>query len=469
MYAAAVFGNRILAFFNLLILAYLLRPAEFGAYALMATNALVLQLVFGSWMSASVSKYLSLAKAGEAGAVLANARAGLLALAAAAVVLSAGLLLLPRHAIEPAFVAAVLAWAVALATYEVTLSAKNALGRAGEYAALAIFRNMTALALSVAAAAAGLGALGAAAGQVIGTLLPSIALPSSFALWRRAVDGRASWGALRTHFAFGLGGMVAFGLYVLFSMTTRNLVGLYLGEAAAGRLSLATDLFYVPLALLINVLFLGKTPALYALAADGAQEAEKRRQVTLIVKGVALIVLPYLIGGLTVAQAASALVLPGDVGRGVAPLAPAATLFGAAFAVLYASTTLFLVLDHRRWLVGVASGAIAANILLLVAASRLGSVVEALWLSSGVVAAFAVLSCVVVMVREKAAPEAAFWLRLAAAALPLWVVVAGMSRFGALASLGAVPVGAAVYAAASRLLTVLRPDEWRGLVRAGAA
>jgi hypothetical protein len=65
MYAAAVFGNRAIAFFNILLIAYLLDQESFGVYTLLSSNALLVQLVLGSWASASVSKYMPTADAAD--------------------------------------------------------------------------------------------------------------------------------------------------------------------------------------------------------------------------------------------------------------------------------------------------------------------------------------------------------------------------------------------------------------------
>ena len=451
MYAAAVFGNRVLAFCNLLLLAYLLNGKDFGIYTLMSTNALVLQLLLGSWASTSISKYVAISVGDERYEAVSNAVLGLLFLLVLYAVIVGTYAALPFAGIDPVHLGLTFAWSLALAVYEIVLAAENAQGKPKAYALLAMIRNFLGLLLSVTAAWSGLGVTTAAAGQVAGTLLPSLFLPSSLALWRLVTVRCASFARLWKQIAFGLGGMVAFGFYVLFSMTIRNIVGLSIGEEAAGRVSLATDLFYVPLALVVGVLFLSKMPRLYVLASTAEGHEERRDQLRTIAKGVLALVVPYILAGTLIADELVTVVLPGHVGRGIAPLAPAAALFGGGFTVLYATTMLLLIFDYRRWLLATAAGTIVVNTALLALVIESTTAADVLWVSGGVVLTAGLFVAWQLARREGAAPHLHFWLRLGlanAVMIPvvLLAVSAGRAAMSGLVQVAAVALGAAAYA-----------------------
>lgn len=464
MYAIAVFGNRIIGFLNLLILAYLLSADDFGIYALMATNALVMQLIFGSWASASISKYVSISNDNGRGAI-SNAIMGIIIVMAFYMLLVVTYVCLPFAGISPVHVAIVLAWSLALAVYEVILSAENALHRPKAYALLALVRNGAALLLSVSAAWAEFGVNGAALGQVAGTLLPSLLLPSALVMWRMIDLRLATFARLREQVVFGLGGMIAFGFYVLFSMALRNMVGLSSGEAAAGRVSLATDLFYVPLALVINILFLGKMPRLYILSSTKEGRSERNSQLLLMAKGIVILTIPYMIAGYLIAGDVVAALLPGRVGEGIAPLAAAATVFGGGFALLYAATMILLIFEHRSALIMVSIGTILCNVVVLGFAVRLrwSAAIDLLWLATVIVLLCAVGTSSWILRREGVALPWSFWARIGIANAAMVAVLLVALQLGIIAIIAAALLGGALYLLIIRQVGAISIEDVRAL------
>lgn len=445
MYAVAVFGNRAIAFLNVLLIAYLLDQESFGLYTLLATNALLLQLILGSWASASVSKYMPTASAERRFAPLSTVLLGLLLLGTIELVSVLGFVAFPLPEVPSVYIAVVVLWSLALVIYEVTLAAQNALGQSKGYALVALSRNGLALALSLSAALGGLGVIGAAAGQILGTLLPCFGLSSARAVWRQASLRNSSLPQLREQIAFGVGGLIASGLYVLFNASMRNIVAASQGKVVLGQLSLACDLFFVPLALIVNVLFLAKMPRLYVLSASAARHEDRRIELRTIARGLVALVIPFMLAGALIADRVIAAVLPGRVGIGLSPLAPAAAVFGGAFALLYATTMLLLIFDRRRWLVLVATTTVTVNATIQALLPHAATAVQALWAASGVVLVGGVLSCWRLLAAERALPNARFLAKLALASGWMCVTLLATRWLPLPVSPLAVPLGLVTY------------------------
>ena len=447
MYAVAVFGNRAIAFLNVLLIAYLLDQESFGLYTLLSSNALLLQLIAGSWASASVSKYMPIAESRDRFAPLSTALIGLLLLAAIEVVATLAYVAFPTSAVPPIYVVVVVGWSLALIVYEVTLAAQNALGLSKAYAIVALSRNSLALILSLSAAWCGMGVIGAAIGQIIGTLLPSLALPSSFAVWRQVALRSGSLDRLRQQVIFGVGGLVASGLYVLFSTSMRNIVVVSHGKAATGHLSLSCDLFFVPLALIVNVLFLAKMPQLYILSASPERHGERLIELRTIARGLAALIVPFLVAGALIADRLIAAVLPGDVGASIAPLAPAAAVFGGSFALLYATCMMLLIFDYRLWLLITAIGTVAANVVLQAFLPRSTTLPELLYAASAVVLVSGLLTTWRFLNAEQGIPRSGFLAKVAAASVLMGLMLLATRWLPLLATPLAVPLGLIVYGA----------------------
>lgn len=448
MYAAAVFGNRAVAFLNLLLLAYLLDQESFGRYTLLSSNALLLQLLLGSWASASVSKYMPIAEESRRFAPLSTALLGMVLLGAMTGAATLTYSAFPTSAVPPVDLAIVVGWSLALIAYEVTLAAQNALGRSTGFAVVALSRNALALALSLAAAASGAGVVGAAIGQIVGTMLPVLILPSSTAIWRRATLRDGSLKQMRRQIAFGVGGLIASGLYILFSTTMRNIVAATHGKTATGQLSLACDLFFVPLALVVNVLFLTKMPRLYVLSAAPERREERLADLRTIARGLAALAIPFMAAGALVADRLIAAVLPGHVGAALAHLAPAAAVFGGAFALLYATTMMLLIFDYRRWLIVAAIGTVAANAVLQVMLPPRTGVAALLWGASVIVLVSGLATASRFLAAEQGLPSASFLGKVAVATGLMSAVLLAMRWLPLPTAPLAVPIGLAVYVAA---------------------
>lgn len=445
MYAAAVFGNRAIAFFNILLIAYLLDQESFGVYTLLSSNALLVQLVLGSWASASVSKYMPTADAADRFGSLSTVLFGLLLLAAGETMGVLAYSVLPTSAVPPIQVALVVGWSLTLTFYEATLAAQNALGLSRSYAAVALSRNTLALILSLLAAVSGLGVIGAAVGQMIGTILPCAVLPSSRLVWRQTSLREVSFKRLRQQVKFGIGGLIASGLYVLFSATMRNIVVISQGKVAIGQLSLACDLFFIPLALVVNVLFLTKMPGLYILSASPDRMGDRLMELRTIARGLAALVIPFMVGGALIADRAIELVLPGRVGAGIAPLAPAAAVFGGSFALLYATAMMLLIFDYRRLLIVVAIVTVATNTVVQALLPTWVTLPQLLWAASAIVLVGGLLTACRFLSAESSLPSAAFMVRTASATGSMSIVLLATRSMPTPTTLLAVPIALLVY------------------------
>jgi O-antigen/teichoic acid export membrane protein len=288
----------------------------------------------------------------------------------------------PFASAPPGQVAIVLGWSTALMVYDTTMASKNGLGQSGAYAALALYRNLVATLLSVGLVLLGYGAVGAMLGQIAGTLIPTLLSRSSIRIWKETRLAQASRSLMLGMVKFGVGGSLALGLYMLFNATSRNMVGLFLGEAQAGYISLATDLFFGPLALLGTAYSLSIIPSLYVAEAEGNAERQ-RAAISKYLHMNFYLAIPYAIGGAILAPDIAAAILPGANRTEIASVAAGAAVQSAAMLVLGTITAILLIFNRRPLLIPAVLGTSALNGLLLAGIlSRGYSLPSAAWASA---------------------------------------------------------------------------------------
>lgn len=381
-YLISVIGSRGVALVTVVILSHLLSPGEFGVYALAATNALLTQIVLGSWIATSATKHVSLGGSEPDPVTISTLAAAMAGYALLMGLLALAYAVFPFAATPPAQVAIVLGWSVAIMFHDTTLASNNGLGRDRSYAVLSLTRNLLGAFLSIFLVLRGSGAIGAMLGQVVGALLPTLILGSSIRIWRKARLSRASKALMLRLMKFGAAGTLALGLYVLFNATTRNCAALFLGEAGAGYLSLATDLFIGPLALLGAAYSLSKFPSLYLVEAEGS-EAQKREEISDFLHMNLYIALPYGIAGAILAPEIASAVVSASSRPAIAAVAGAAAIQSAMMLMLTSISTILLIFNRRRALIPAVLGTSALNFILLAVALSFGaSLVAVAWLST---------------------------------------------------------------------------------------
>lgn len=349
IYFVAVIGNRLVALACVLALSYLLPSHGFGVYAVAAANALVIQILLASWLSSSANRLLAQSD-DDPRVTLSTIAIGMVGVGSVLALVALGYALMPFMEAAPLQVALVLAWSASLMVYDVTLAGKNALGRAGSYASLAIVRNVLALATSVALVAAGYGPTGAIVGQLIGNVLPVVLLPASRRIWGQVEAVAISLPTLRDCLSFGTAGTFALGQYMLVNAASRNLVALTIGEAAAGQWALALDIFYGPLALVGTAYTLSNMRDLYAGHGQTPKAARRAEMGKFIVVNL-YFAIPYAVGGALLAPALAGLLFAEQSLPGILPIARGATVQGAAMLALYGLTTILLAIDRRVFLI----------------------------------------------------------------------------------------------------------------------
>lgn len=338
-YLAAVFGTRLISVLSVLLLSHIMSRQAFGEFTLINTNALLIQMVLGSWLVSIANRALVNDQDSVDEAMMAAISCAMLLMIAVALV--TGLLYVTFNAGQAGQILATVSLASLFMGYDVTLAVKNAVGREAIYASFALSRNLLVLAISAGLVFAGAGVLGPVTGLAIGTALPIIMIPSIRRMWS---DVRPSWRSLKrlnTHIGFGVGGGFLLGVYILVNAPTRNIFAYHLGEAATGVWSLCSDLMYGPLAVVGNGYALSQIRLIYLAVAAGNDELLARRTRELFEFTLA-IAMPYAVGGYVFASDLMGLVLPEKQVLAAKSIAAPAAIQSALILVLYSLATIAL-------------------------------------------------------------------------------------------------------------------------------
>lgn len=345
LYLLAVVGTRLIGIVLMLTLTYLMAPPEFGQFALINTNALLIQMLVGSWLVSIANRELVSDEGVVNSDIMSSVTsAGILV---AAIVLCVGAAYAFYHYEQRWQVLGTAALAVVLIVYDITLAAKNAIGRETAYASFAVYRNVLTFGLSVSLVAFGMGAFGPVVGLVMGTVAPLFLLSSARSVWAGA---RASWIALaraRQYTALGVSGGLILGVYILVNAPTRNIIAHHLGKAPSGVWTLCGDLFYGPLAVIGNAYALSQVRLMYLAAANSDSDALNQRSRSLV-EFIIAITVPYVIGSVLFASDAMVLVLSRSQALLASEIAPYAAVQGAAILLLYSLASIALARRRLR-------------------------------------------------------------------------------------------------------------------------
>lgn len=344
-YFIAVIGNRVVSFAAFLLLAYMITPHEFGLYTLAFTNSTLVYALASTWITMGGGRLVSLAHETDR-AVEHTVVASLLGTLAVIALGVLAYLIQPFRPVPPILAVLVGCWSAALIIYDVTGMLQTSRQQVAAYARFALTRNVAGSAFALAGAWLG-NAEGAIAGQIIGALGATIALSSARSVWFGLSPRLGQWSHVRTMLHFGGIATCVTSLYTLTNFAIRNPVVATLGEAATGRFALATDLLFVPIALVINAF--GATVGV-AASRHSMDEDPKRRSEALAgyVDQMLLVIIPYGVGGVLLASSLVDFLLPGRLGSQLAGIATPAAAFAAALALAYSLAGLLLTFKLYR-------------------------------------------------------------------------------------------------------------------------
>lgn len=338
LYLIAVVGTRLITVLSTLSISYLLSPAEFGYYALICTNALFVQMLFGAWLTSIANRVLATDHVLDRDAMSAIG-SGFVVVAVA--VVGAFLVYSLTTSTYGFRLVLVAALAFTLIFYDTTLAIQNAAGREMAYARLSMSRNCLAFVLSIAFILAGAGFPGAVGGQILGTVVPVAATPSIIRLWTAVRPSFTAFATLRRHLSLGVAGAATLGIYILANAPSRNIMEHTVGAANVGIWALCSDLFYGPLAVIANAYGLSQVRLLY-LAAQSGDENTLARHARGLIEFTLAVAVPYAIGGVFFAPQIVTLMFPTGQAANAAHVVVPAVLQGAALLVLYSLASVAL-------------------------------------------------------------------------------------------------------------------------------
>lgn len=362
-YISAVLANRLFSIATVILLSYLLSPSDFGIFALISTNALLIHILFSSWISNSSWKDVSSLEGADRSARISKSLG--YAAALSLLPLSAALALFLADVEQLDYTAITLVLVVVIMFYELALVINNASGQSRSYGAMTFFRSLLTLGLSVSLVLLGYGLWGAVWGQIAGTALTVICRPSFWTMWREMELRHISWAQIGPQLRFGLLSAFALNLYLMGNALCRNFILVRLGEAEAGYFSLSADLFYAPIALFAMTLSLSIIPDLYRSA--GKDPAQSKAPD--FIAGVLAVSIPYALAGIFVGPQIAPLFLGSEVSAQISRIAAHSVVHAACFCVLSTQTTIALTQGRLKIAIGLPLATLALLAAVLLGAS----------------------------------------------------------------------------------------------------
>jgi O-antigen/teichoic acid export membrane protein len=347
LYLVAVLGTRFIGVISILILSHIMATEAFGRFALINTNALLVQMLAGSWLISITNRSLvtdaSVVDREMLSTILSVVLVLLTSITCGAVAYTAWRPEVGTYAFATAGLA------ITFIICDATLAVKNALGREADYATFAVLRNILTLIISVGLVWVGWGALGPVAGILLGAVIAFLLLPETRRVWMKARPGWAAFKRIRPHLSWGMSGGLILGIYILVTAPSRNIIADNFGVSAVGVWTLSADLFFGPLVVIGNAYALSQMRLIYLAASKSDEVALDERARDLMEFTLAL-ALPYLIGGWLFADKALTLLLSEAQSDLASGIAIAAAVQGPALLVLYSLSSVVLA-RHRFKLV----------------------------------------------------------------------------------------------------------------------
>jgi O-antigen/teichoic acid export membrane protein len=371
-YLLAVLVSRLGNMVSVLLFSYLLDAASFGTYTAVATNAMLMHLLLGSWVSSNAWRDVSNGAGTVEQARVIGKIPGLSLVAVAvqcAVMLPVSVMFV--YAEHYTYAAATLLWSVAILLFETTLVVENSLGRAREYATITLLRGILTPFIALGALLLGWGAWGAIGGSIIAIILSLLIRPAVWSVWLKREVEKPQLKSVMEDAYFGVCSVIVLNVYMLVNALVRNVILLDLGPVEMGHVSLAADIFYAPLALIATTLSLSNIPLLYGAA--GRRDVDTHRLLKAsYFNGTFAVTLPYCIGGAMVAAALSHVLFSTTVADDVAQIAIQAVLQAGCLTLLATITTIGLTQGDIKKAVGLSLFAVMSVAIALFATYRIG-------------------------------------------------------------------------------------------------
>lgn len=305
LYLASVVISRVANMISVILFSYLLSGRDLGIYATIATNAMLLHILFGAWAPSYAWRAVSIRDSGTelADALWQTGRHFWIAAFFQFIVVlpSAALLVEGQHR---ARVLTVVLLSLSILAFETTLVVMNSQGRARDYAGTTAFRGLLTLLFAAVLILLGFGFWGAAIGSLVANIASVAMRRKSVVTWmsvpRLGFDGEI----VRKALLFGIPSVLILNIYIVINAVLRNIVAFTLGAEEIGYVSLASDMFYAPLAAFATALSLSYIPKLYAGNHHSTRVAASEFLTASLV-----LTIPFCVGGVLEAKSLCLLVL----------------------------------------------------------------------------------------------------------------------------------------------------------------
>jgi len=257
MFAAGVPG--LVSFFSIAIYSRLLPPNEYGIFALVIANTLLVQSIAYQWIKNSVTRFLP-AHREQPRELLDTILIAYLVVCALTGVISLGIYLFTNdnHLRTLILFGTLLLWATTW--FDLNLEAARARLQPARYAWMSITRSISAPMIGVPLVLLGWGAYGLLIGQLGSALMA--AMPSTLTTWHQV---RLRWHAeiFRKTLRYGLPLTANFAVRYVITTSDRLIIGYFLGASAAGLYAASYDLGWRLLTLIFSSIELAVTPLVF--------------------------------------------------------------------------------------------------------------------------------------------------------------------------------------------------------------
>ena len=348
-YLLSVVGTRFLNLLSIIILSYLLSSSDFGRYSLVVTNGLFLHIVFTSWITSCLWRDASQVEQKELSGVI-GFSLHLVARLALPLVAS-GLLCMAIVRSESRIYGFVPILAAANLLCELVSVVLNARHEDRTYSLISLLRGANSFFLSVCCIVLGFGIVGVLVSQLIGMLSTLLFVPTARNVLLCYRSRTAAEIPLIPMMAFGLNSAIALNLYLIVNALCRNVIAYRLDEESAGYFSIASDMFYAPIALVATSLSLSNIPLLYRSSLEKGEKelSNSKENISFrFILTILAVAFPYALGGWFVAPEIAQMLLSTHAGGQVSIVAFAGAIQGSCFAVISTKTTIELTRGETR-------------------------------------------------------------------------------------------------------------------------
>lgn len=334
IYGLATLASRSLTLATTLAVTYSLSPHELGLYVLTLITAFALSYLFGSWLSASAYHYLAGAHSFDQAVTLSCMLLGLFIAAVFAALTGYWLYLLGFLILPPLITFLMCCLTVVMMIFDTSISVKNSMGKAAEFAFSTVFRSLATFILVNMAIWIGFGIEGALFAHIIAIVM-SIFTPSTLTILSFSNIRIMKLKRLKDLLTYGLVGGPVLGYYMISNAITRNLVGIEADVAMAGALGVTFDLIYAPIALIGMALSYIHMPRMHASGRHKTVE-DLRSSTKAFLNPFIIFTVPYIFGGLLVVSKLLGIAVGGDIESMSVPIGPYALIYASALSIFSA-------------------------------------------------------------------------------------------------------------------------------------